>query len=158
MVYLWGKKPFCLSAWCAIVSGYNWILHTANMNYTKCTYLIVCGWSSFPLNPAWGKLKITLSNHLILRSVCSFIVFALTPCKVTAPIFFSSAKLDSAPLYFFFRVSVQDHLKINGNSINKKSPHQSNLWNFCIIHVGQCISPNNINSWKHDITIVLQKI
>ena len=35
----------------------------------------------FPLNPAWGKLKITLSNRLILRSVCSFIVFALTPCS-----------------------------------------------------------------------------
>ena len=74
----------------------------------------------FPLNPAWGKLKITLSNRLILRSVCSFIVFALTPCKVTAPIFFSSAKLDSAPLYFF-RVSVQNHLKISGNLINKKN-------------------------------------
>ena len=87
------------------------------MNHMKSTYLIICGWSSFPLNPAWGKLKTTLSNRLILRSVWSFIVFAFTPCKITAPNFLRSAKLDSAPLYFFFRVSAKDHLENNGNQI-----------------------------------------
>ena len=87
------------------------------MNHMKSTYLIICGWSSFPLNPAWGKLKTTLSNRLILRSVWSFIVFAFTPCKITAPNFLRSAKLDSASLYFFFRVSAKDHLENNGNQI-----------------------------------------
>ena len=75
------KRPFlfiCLMCYCLRVqlnSTYS------KHKLTKCTYLIICGWSSFPLNPEWGRLKIILSNRLILRSVCSFIVFALTPCS-----------------------------------------------------------------------------
>jgi hypothetical protein len=65
----------------------------------------------FPLEPSMGEVENNPIKPPHLEIGMKLHHFALIPCKVTAPIFFRSPKLDSAPLYFCFRVSAKDRLE-----------------------------------------------